>query len=292
MDSSDDKVLRKTFYLKNDIKCSVCEESFRREEMLTGRGRLIAGDLTAELRRLYQPSKIYGTLIPLIYPITVCPNCYFAAFKEDYQLLKPDGIEKVKAGESKRKSSIERIFPGINFNQERELIHGAASYLLAVECYTYFDKWVSPTTKQAIASIRAAWLFGDLETEDPTKEEYTSIQNLFYKKALQFYNLSIEKQQRAEESYDGITNFGPDTDSNFGYDGIIYLIGFLTMKMSYLEKDMEQKINKLEMAKRYISKMFGIGKTSKEKPGPLLDMTRDLYDELSAKINELQNTKS
>ena len=42
------------------------------------------------------------------------------------------------------------------------------------------------------------------------------------------------------------------------------------------------------MAKRYVSKMFGMGKTSKEKPGPLLDMTRDLYDELSAKIEELQ----
>ena len=39
--------------------------------MMTGSGRLNAGELTEELRRLYIPSKKYGEVNPLIYYIVV-----------------------------------------------------------------------------------------------------------------------------------------------------------------------------------------------------------------------------
>ncbi|MBU1076247.1 MAG: DUF2225 domain-containing protein [Spirochaetes bacterium] len=283
----DDKKNKVTFILKNDISCPVCGTDFKREELLTGRGRLIAGNITGELRRLYEPSKVYGKVNPLLYPVTVCPNCFFSAFHEDFSKLKVDGVEKAKVSTEKRKGIIDRIFKNLDFKAERKTQHGAASYILAAECYDYFDKWSSPTIKKAISSLRAAWILSDLEVEDPLAD-FGNLQNLFYKKALQYYIDVLIKQEKALESFDGIKHLGPDTDVNYGYDGVLYLIGSLTLKNSFFEKDSPEKITNLEKSKKVVSKMFGFGKVSKEKPSILLDMARDLYDELSRKIEELK----
>ena len=93
-----EKKTRVTFYLKKEIKCPICDEIFLREELLTGRGRLIAGGLTQELRRLYEPSKLYGKVNPLLYPVTCCPKCFYSAYHDDFSKLKSAGIEKAKAG--------------------------------------------------------------------------------------------------------------------------------------------------------------------------------------------------
>ncbi len=276
-----------TFFSKNEITCPVCGTSFKREEMFTGGGRLIAGGITPELRRLYEPSKVYGKVNPLLYPVTVCPKCYYAAFKEDFSKIKPNGINLAKQNTERRIGIIKRIFGFLNFEENRTLKHGAASYVLAIESYNYFDKWASPTVKKAISSLRAAWLLSDLEVEDPMAD-YGDLQTLFYKKALQFYNEVLRKQEKAEESFDGIKNLGPDTDHNYGYEGILYLIGYLTLKLSYLEKDSPQKIQLFENAKKIVSKMVGFGKANKNKPSLIIDMARDLYDEINQKITELQ----
>lgn len=281
--------LKYTFWTKNPINCPVCGNAFKREEMLTGGGRLLAGKLTLELRRLYEPSKRFGDLIkPLIYPVTVCTACLFAAFREDFD--KPDKklIDKAHMNMDKRLANLARIFPGLDFNSSRVLEHGAMSYLLAVEGYSYFDKWVSPTMKKAIASIRAAWLFGDLETANPDMSQYGDLSNFFYKKALFFYQEVLERWQKGLESYDGVKHFGPDIDKNFGYDGVLYLIGFLTHKFATIEPDIMKRKTQLENAKRLISKMFGTGKISKDKPSDILNMTRDLYDEMTKEIDKLE----
>jgi len=281
------KKKRITFFLKDEVVCPVCDTHFKREELLSGGGRLIAGGITKELRRLYEPSKVYGKVNPLLYPVTVCPKCFLSAFHEDWKKLKPKGIEKLKETTAKRQGIINRVFPNLDFKQERETRHGAASYILAAECYEYFDKWVSPTVKRAICSLRAAWLFGDLEVEDPMAD-YGNLQNLFYKKALQFYSDVLVKQQRAEESFDGIKSLGPDTDQNYGYDGILFLVGSLSYKLSYMEKHTAQTVENLEKAKRVLSKMFGFGKASKDKPSVIIDMSRDVYEEIAKKVEDLR----
>ncbi len=283
----EDKPKKKiTFFSKNEIICPVCNNSFKREEMFTGGGRLIAGGITPELRRLYEPSKVYGSVNPLLYPVTVCPKCYYAVLKEDFSKIKPNGINIAKQHIERRKGIINRIFGQLNFNDLRTLKHGAASYVLAIESYNYFDKWASPTVKKAISALRAAWLLSDLEVEDPMAD-YGDLQTLFYRKALQFYNEVLRKQEKAEESFDGIKNLGPDTDHNYGYEGILYLIGYLTMKLSFLEKDSPQKIAMFDNAKKIVSKMVGFGHANKNKPSLIIDMARDLYDELNTKIQEL-----
>ncbi len=280
------KDLKVTFYLKNDLECPICGTIFKREELLTGRGRLIAKSISDELRRIYEPSKVYGNVNPLLYPVTVCPNCFFACYYEDFTKLKPEKINTLKQATEKRKEIINRIFPSIDFNQPRGLEHGASSYMLAVECYEYFDKWVSPTIKKAISAIRAAWLLSDLETENPLAN-FGDLQNLFYKRALQYYIEVLQKQEKGEESFDGIKSLGPDTDYNYSYDGILYLIGALTLKTSYLQKNTPERVQNLDKARRIVSKMVGFGRVSKDKPVLIIDKARDLYEEIGKKIDEI-----
>ena len=52
-----------TFFSKEQIICPICNTHFKREELKSGGGRLIAGDLTDELRRIYDPSAKYGEIV-------------------------------------------------------------------------------------------------------------------------------------------------------------------------------------------------------------------------------------
>ena len=62
-----------SFYSKTKVRCPVCKKEFQKEEMLTGSGRMIAGTLTDELRRNFEPSAKYGKIYPLIYSIGGLP---------------------------------------------------------------------------------------------------------------------------------------------------------------------------------------------------------------------------
>ena len=78
-----EKPLAITYYTKQSVICPVCKKPFPREELLSGGGRLIAGGLTDELRRTYEPSSKYGTIYPLIYSVGVCSSCNAAMFWND-----------------------------------------------------------------------------------------------------------------------------------------------------------------------------------------------------------------
>lgn len=82
-----------------------------------------------------------------------------------------------------------------------------------------------------------------------------------------------------------ISNFGPDIDKNYGYDGVIYLNSLLEYKYGQKE-DMQMRFKKLDANKRSIARIFGLGKSSKAKPGPLLEKSRELYDKLTSTLNE------
>jgi uncharacterized protein (DUF2225 family) len=79
-----EKEAKVSYMSKEDLNCPVCGMVFKREELLSGSGRLIAGSLTDELHRLYEPSARYGEVFPLIYQATVCPRCWFAAMDKDF----------------------------------------------------------------------------------------------------------------------------------------------------------------------------------------------------------------
>jgi uncharacterized protein (DUF2225 family) len=273
-----------SFQSKEQYVCPVCGARFRREELLSGSGRLIAGSLTDELHRLYEPSAKYGEIFPLAYQATVCPECWFAAMDKDFLDLPKAEWDRALAGRDKRMEELGLILPGVDFFQPRNLISGAASLYLAARCYDYYGKEFSPTIKQGIALLRGGWLLDEVDKKYPG-QHYDWLALLFKKKAQFFYAEAIRREQSGEEPLSGINNFGPDTDKNYAYEGALYLSGLLRLRYGP-RNDPRTRAESLGEAKRTIAKIFGLGKSSKSKPGPLLEHARNLYDNINRELNE------
>ncbi len=282
---STDKNLAISFYSKQKHTCPFCTKTFEKEEILSGGGRMIAGSLAGDLRRNFEPSAKYGYVYPLIYSVAACPNCHMALLWKDLGVpFDKEVIEAIKFDEEERKKKVEKIFPFYKLDRNRTLYDGAAAYYLALLCYEKLPSKNSPCIKQAVICLRLAWLSGDLDRECPNRG-FGFIQHKFYLKALFLYQNSLNLEQNRVEDIANIGHFGPDIDKNYGYDGVIYLCGYL--EYTYGQKsDMATRLKKLDEFKRAIARSFGLGKSSKNKPGPLLELSRDLYDKIR---DELQN---
>jgi uncharacterized protein (DUF2225 family) len=281
MSAEDRKI---SFQSKEEFTCPVCGTAFHREELLSGSGRLIAGGITDELHRLYEPSAKYGEIYPLAYQATVCPECWFAAMDRDFLNLPANMIEKARRDEESRFAAVRQIFPRVDFYEPRSLINGAASLFLTVYCYDYFGKDFSPTIKQGIASLRTGWLLDHMNEKYPG-QHFDWLAVLFKKKAQFFYSEAIVREQSGKEPLSGIKNFGPDTDKNYSYEGALYLSGLLRLRYG-VRTDQEHRRESLDEVKRTIAKIFGLGRSSKNKPGPLLENARNLYDSINTELNE------
>lgn len=277
---------RITFLSKKPIVCPVCESKFFREDLLTGRGRLIAGNLTDELRRNYEPTPKYGEVFPLIYPVLVCSSCYYATYAQDFMGIDDDARSKIDFERDKRAESIAIIFDDLDFGEPRRLQEGVASYYFALMCYEHLGPEVAPTFKRALSAIRAAWLCNDLHKRLP-QENNDKLARLFYRKATFFYQLTVSREQKGEELLDGVKSYGPDIDKNYGFDGILYLNGLLEHRHG-LKQNKQRRLMTLEKSKRYVSRVFGMGKASKAKPSAILDKARKLYEKMTEEIEQLQ----
>ncbi len=280
MDESDAK--KTTFFSKNPVECPLCETKFHKEDALTGGGRMIAGNLTRDLRRLYEPSKKYGEIFPLIYSIVVCPGCLFGAFQQDFFSPPEKAREALARDGERRAKSLLSVFEALDFTAPRTLKEGAASYFYAALSYEHFPKESAPTIKQGICTLRAAWICGDLHRKYPS-ENYDFIAANFYRKARFFYNLAVEREQTGRESMSLAKNLGPDLEKNYGYDGVLYLNGLFEFLYGP-RKDPARRIENLTRAKRAVAKIFGMGRASRDKPAVLLDRARDLYADMSTEL--------
>jgi uncharacterized protein (DUF2225 family) len=276
--------LKISYISKEECVCPVCMTSFHREELLTGGGRLIAGKITDELHRLYDPSLKYGDIYPLAYPATVCPQCWFAATDKDFFTLPDDGITQAGNETEKRFRETRLIFPTADFSKPRDLVNGAASWYLVIMSYQCFPVEFSPTIKMGIAALRAGWMLDELHAKFPGYH-YDWLALMFKRKAQYFYNEAVLKETSGKETLSGIKNFGPDTDKNYAYEGALYLSGLLQFKYGS-RANQEARAEALGAAKRTIAKIFGLGKLSKSKPGPLLEHGRALYDSINKELNE------
>jgi uncharacterized protein (DUF2225 family) len=281
----EEREMRISFQSKDSYTCPACGAGFRREELLTGGGRLIAGDLTDELHRLYEPSARYGDIYPLAYQATVCPNCWFAAMDPDFSALPKDGRGRAAADKENRKNDTKQIFPTVDFNDNRDLVSGAASLYLTLRCYDFYTKEFSPTIKQGIAALRAGWLLDEMNLKYPG-QHYDWLAMLFKRKAQFLYNEAIRLEQSGKESLSSLKIFGPDTDKNYSYEGALYLCALLKSKYGPMSGS-AQRAASLEDAKRTVAKIFGMGKFSKSKPGILLESARALYDKLNKELTEI-----
>jgi uncharacterized protein (DUF2225 family) len=279
----EDKELKLTYLSKKEFTCPACGAIFRKEELFSGGGRLIAGKLTEELHRLYEPSKKYGVIFPLVYESIVCPECWFSSMEADFQLLPKENARKVKEDAESRMKETQLVFPDVEFHENRTLMDGAASLYLTLRCYDYFNKQISPTIKQGLTAIRCAWLLDELNLKYPG-QHYDWLGTLFRKKAHYLYNEALSREQSGRETLSGIKVFGPDTDKNYAYEGMLYMCAYLRYKYGPAHNEEERKMS-LEDARRTIAKLFGMGKASKDKPGAFLEHARKLYDTINQELS-------
>lgn len=271
-----------SFFSKTPTVCPVCEVKFYREEMRTGRGRLIAGALTRELRRTYEPSKKFGAIYPLLYAVVVCPSCYYAAYPRDFSGIRDDTADAVRNAMPLRIDNIGQIADGLDFTRPRSLKEGLAAYALAAMCYDQFPDEAAPSIKQGLSCLRAAWVCNDLHDKEPD-EHYDKLARVFYRKARFFYALAVEQEQTGVQGIPSGFPLGPDLDKNYGYDGVLYMAGLLDWLYGP-RKDSEKRRLGLERSKRTVAKIFGMGRASREKPAAILDNARSLYEEIAHEL--------
>jgi len=281
---NEDRELKVSFISKKEYECPVCEHAFRKEELLSGGGRLIAGPLTKELHRLYEPSSKYGEVYPLVYQALVCPECWYASMEADFPLLPASNIDKARNDQRKRIEETRLVFPNVNFKESRGLMEGAASQYLVLRCYDFFNKETSPTIKRGLAALRCAWLLDEIDKKYPG-QHYDWLATLFRKKAQYLYNEALASEQTGKETLSALKNFGPDTDKNYSYEGMLYLCAYLRYQFGP-SHDADQRKSSLEDARRTIAKLFGMGKSSKEKPGAFLELARTMYDTINKELAE------
>lgn len=283
--SDDERQEKTTFLSKKPIPCPVCEKEFRREELLTGRGRLNAGDLDEDLRRQYVPSKKYGEIFPLVYAVPVCPNCWYAAYPGDF--MEPrDAVDEIRAGEDARREAVALVVEDVDFTRSRTLTDGVASYILSLMCYEHFDHRAVPTFKRGLSALRCAWCLNDLHARHPG-ENYDQVARLMYRKARFFYGHALETLSSGKEDLESIKSYGPDLDNNWGFDGFLYLNGLLEFRYGP-RQDREKRIHALDVAKRTVAKIFGMGRASKGKPSAILDLARDVHEKIGAELKSME----
>jgi len=284
---SEEHDLKISFISKKEHECPVCGATFRKEELRAGRGRLIAGALTEELHRVFDPSAKYGEIYPLAYLMLVCPECWFASSETDFPLF-PQGRRNLAFSDAaRRKADALLVFPGTDFGNPRGLMEGAASLYLALRCYDFYGKEVSPTIKRGITALRCAWLLDDLHRKLPS-ENYDWLARLFRKKAQYFYSEAITREQVAAETMSALKNYGPDIDKNYGYKGMLYISAYLSYKYGPPPTDEAARKETVETAGRTIAKIFGMGRSSKDLPEAFLDLARGVYDSIKQELAELK----
>jgi len=204
--------------------------------------------------------------------------------ESDFPLIPKENIQKARNDMTQRINETRLVFPFIDYNENRTLMEGAASQYLTLRCYDYYNKQTSPTIKQGLASIRCAWLLDEMNKKFPG-QHYDWLALLFRKKAMYLYNEALAREQTGKETLSGMKVFGPDTDKNYAYEGMLYMCAYLRYNFGSAHDETERKAS-LEDARRTIAKLFGMGKASKDKPGAFLEHARKLYDTINQKLTE------
>jgi len=275
---------RITYRAKKEIVCPVCDNRFSREELLIGGGRMNAGELTDELHRVYLPTKKYGDVHPLIYPVTVCPRCWYAAYPRHFEELESQGFEKIRGDVQGRKNILKPIFPDLDFDAERGLAEGIASYMLAAFCYEHRIPKNSPTFYRGLSFLRAGWLAKNLHKQQ-SEDNFDYLAEILLRKASFFYSEILHTVGKDNERIEDIPNHGPDQDNNYGFDGVLYLIGVLVLKYGSRD-DVQYRRSALKAARAAVSRIVGMGQSTKSKPSALLDLGRALHKAIKKELNE------
>lgn len=278
-----------SFFNEQDKTCPVCTQEVKQEVLRSGRGRLDSSDIQRDLRQSYMPSKKFGVIYPLIYDILVCPNCWFAALEKDFQPKKFD-YQQIKQFEEQRKQRGVVLLKShkVDFKNYRTLSNGLVSYYLAIHCYHFFLDKSAVDFYKGLFSIRASWCAKDIAVAEDDKD---FLYTYFYFRYLAALNYENYVSQAENGAFAGnIDYYGPDCSMDHGFRGLIYLSACLGDEFSELIRDEKNRYEFYTKLLRRLSKIFGIGKKSKNNPSIFLDMVYNLYEDIKIKAKKIHET--
>ncbi|BBM89908.1 hypothetical protein COTS27_01625 [Spirochaetota bacterium] len=281
-----------SFFHNDPITCPVCSHKFKREVMRFGHGRLITTDTDDELKQNYKFSKKFGAIYPYIYNVLVCPECWFATLVEDFSKKDFYDYANLKTDTRFRIRKARELFPQAEFDVNRTLETGLLGYFLAMICYTYCNDSNFAHGKKSIAAIRASWCAGELHHLHP-ESSYDILKQYFrYTSYLESSNHLATLYADKSKQRISIELYGPDVNKDMGFDGFLYLSSYLNLEFLILEPSLIEQYKRLEKISYTLSKVFGLGKTSQQKPSILTNKARDLYENTKLKIDafETENT--
>ena len=270
-----------SYRLKDANYCPICSTEFRYEMLLSGRGRLIVQSITDELRRTYKPNQKYGRVYPQAYSIMTCPKCLYSSFADDFSDLVDNEVHSMRNSKEQREGKIEKIFGGLSFYDDRNLVSGAASYLLALDCYQKRGNQIAPSPKKAICSLRGAWLCHDIDIMFPNYG-FAKVREVLYARAAKYYMSTLKTIEIGKEPHEQFTKLlGPDTDKNWGFDGVIYMVSCLSYKYANtICPDQEERKQLILRARRNLSRIYGHGKVSKFRPSVIVNLAKELHEQM------------
>ncbi|MFH1450294.1 MAG: DUF2225 domain-containing protein [bacterium] len=157
-------------YLEN-VTCPVCKNKFETEYVKPEDCKVISQDTDF--------MKTYEKINPESYAIYICPQCFYAALKEDFLSTPWVICEKIL---EKRKER-EELVKNADFNKKKNLYLALLSYQIAVECYK-----LRKNTSEKIADLmmKVAWLARDMNAFQLERE--------FLKNALIYYLKAFENE--------------------------------------------------------------------------------------------------
>lgn len=154
------------------ITCPVCRKKFTAE--------YVEKDAMAVIFQDSDFMKSYKGVNPELYAIYVCPQCFYAAFREDFLNIPWVIIDEL----SKRKEEREDIVKNVDFNKKRNLYLALLSYEVAVACYKFRR---NSSEKIADIMMKAAWLARDMNSWQLERD--------FLKKALMYYMKAFDHER-------------------------------------------------------------------------------------------------
>lgn len=184
-----------------ETECPVCGGKFQSENIR--QNKLSQVQVDEDFHTHFEP------MSPLYYAVVVCPDCYYAERRQNFEDLKGKTLASVKAGAG----SLKQLGAGFNFRLIRTFALSLKSF--EIGALTVQLKGESSDVIGGMY-LRAAWLCREMADEQ--------LENAYLRKTLEYY----------EKAYlNEATEFG-----QLGACGFQYMMGEIYRRLGNLEKSL------------------------------------------------------
>jgi uncharacterized protein (DUF2225 family) len=153
-----DPVLLETFLLPKEIICPICGTKFKTKQIRDT--KLKQSGRNQELRTIYQD------IDPMVFEILVCPECYYARGRKEF-----DKVGDIESRNLKNRTAQRKEKFNLDFSAFGKYIFAISAYRLAIDCYESIIGNKGKVDDIAAGYLmRIAWMNDDMEKPEKANE--------------------------------------------------------------------------------------------------------------------------